>query len=160
MAERTTLQTMSGAVLSISASLPATYDAAGYGATGVVFTAVGEIENYGDHGGTANVAKFTPVATAVTTKLKGAKDYGTMNLVLGCLPSDAGQDIVDAAFESNNRYSVKIAYPAGAGESTGEIHYLDVLVSKRVWQDGAVDDVRKVAVDFEICRKPVVVAGS
>jgi hypothetical protein len=160
MAERITLQTMSGAVLSISASLPATYDAAGYGATGVAFTAVGQIENFGDHGVTANVAKFTPVATAVTTKLKGAKDYGTMNLVLGSLPSDAGQDLIDLAVESNNRYSVKIAYPVGQGESTGEIHYLDVLVTKRVYQDGAVDDIRKLAVDFEVCRAPVIVAGT
>lgn len=160
MSERITNQTMLGAVLSISASLPATYDAAGYGATAVAYTAVGEIENFGDHGVTANVAKFTPVASGVVQKLKGSKDYGTLNLILGNLPSDAGQDIIEAAVESTNRYSVKIAYPPGAGEATGEIHYLDVLVTKRVWQDGSVDDVRKLAVDLEVCRKPVVVAGS
>jgi hypothetical protein len=160
MTERITNQTMLGAVLSISAALPATYDAAGYGATLMVYTPVGEIENFGDHGVTANVAKFTPVSSGVVQKLKGSKDYGTMNLILGSMPSDAGQDLVETAVESTNRYSVKIAYPIGAGESTGEIHYLDVLVTKRVWQDGAVDDVRKLAVDFEVCRKPVVVAGS
>ncbi|HEY0823056.1 MAG TPA: hypothetical protein VGD76_04650 [Ramlibacter sp.] len=160
MAERTSEQTLSGAVLSISASLPATYDAAGYGATSVAFTAVGSIEQYGDHGGTANVSRFTPVATGVTNKLKGAIDYGVMNLIMAYIPSDSGQDIVEAAFASKNHYSVKIAYPAGAGETTGEIHYLDVLVTKRVWQDGAVDDVRKLAVDLEVCKPTVIVAGS
>lgn len=158
MAERTVVQTMSGAVMSISATLPATYDAAGYAA--LTYTAVGEIENFGEHGVTVNVSTFTPVATATTTKLKGAKNYGTMSLVLGYLPSDAGQDIIEAAAESTNRYSAKIAYPAGQGETTGEIHYLDVLVTKRSYQDGSVDDVRKLAVDMEVCRKPVVVAGS
>ena len=160
MSERTTVQTMSGAVLSISASLPATYDAAGYGATGVAFTVVGEIEDFGEHGLTANVSTFTPVATGVTTKLKGAIDYGTKSLVIGNIPSDAGQDIIEAAATSKDRYSVKVAYPAGQGESTGEIHYLDVLVTKRTWQDGATDAVRKLAVDLSICRAPVVVAAS
>ena len=83
-----------------------------------------------------------------------------MSLTLGNLPSDAGQDIVETAVESNNRYSVKVTYPLRAGESTPEIHYLDGLVTKREFQDGSVDDVRKLAVDFEICRKQVVVAAT
>ena len=160
MAEGTILETMSGATLGISASLPATYDAAGYAATSMVYSTVGEIENFGNHGVTANVTTFTSVSTAVVQKFKGSKNYGTMSLTLGNLPSDAGQDIVEAAVESNNRYSVKVTYPLRAGESTAEIHYLDVLVSKREFQDGSVDDVRKLAVDFEICRKQVVVAAT
>ena len=59
MAEGTVLHTMSGATLAISASLPATYNAAGYGATGMTYTTVGEIENFGNHGVTANVTTFT-----------------------------------------------------------------------------------------------------
>lgn len=157
MAERTTIQTMSGAKLSISASLPATYDAAGYGATGVAFTEIGEVENFGEHGGTANVSTFTNVDDATVQKLKGAKDYGTLSLTIGNVPSDAGQALIDTAFESTSRYSAKIVYPAGDGEATGEIHYLDMLVTRRVWQDGAVDDVRRLAVDLAVCRKPVVV---
>jgi hypothetical protein len=160
MAEGTVLQTMSGAVLSISANLPATYDAAGYGATAVVFTTVGHAENFGEHGGEKNVSQFTAVSDGVIQKFPGAINYGALNMTLGCMPSDAGQDIVDAAFASRNRYSLKIAYPTRTGESSGEIHYLDVLVTKRVWQDGAVDDVRKLAATFEVCRAPVVVAAT
>jgi hypothetical protein len=160
MAEGTVLHTMSGATLAISASLPATYNAAGYGATAMVYTTVGEIENFGNHGVTANVTTFTAVANSVVQKFKGSKNYGTMNLVIGNMPSDAGQDIIETAAESTARYSVKISYPTRAGESTAEIHYLDVLVSKREFQDGAVDDVRKIAVDFEVCRAPVIVAAT
>lgn len=160
MAEGTILQTLAEATIAISASLPATYDAAGYAASGITYTAIGQVEQYGNHGATTAVSTFTAVADGVKQKFKGSVDYGTMNLMLGYLPSDGGQDIIEAAVASKNRYSVKISYKARTGESTGEIHYLDVLVTKREWQDGSVDDVRKLSVDFDICRAPVVVAGT
>ena len=160
MAEGTVLQTMAGAVVAISASLPATYDAAGYGATGITYTTIGQVEDHGAHGVTANVPTFTAVADGVVQKFKGSKNYGTKTLVLGNLPSDAGQDIVETAVESQNRYSVKITYPTRTGEATAEIQYLDVLVTKREYQDGAADAIRKLSVTFEVCRKPVVVAAT
>ena len=160
MAERTVLQTMSGATIGISATLPATYDAAGYGATAMVYSTIGQIEDHGSHGVKSNIVTFAAVADAVLQKYKGVKDYGTETIVVGCLPSDAGQDIAEAAAESQNRYSVKITYPARTGESTGEIQYLDVLVTKREYQDGAADAIRKLSVTFEVCRKPVVVAAT
>ena len=154
MAARTDIISISGATIAISATLPATYDAAGYGATTITYTAIGKVETYGNHGVTANVSTFTPVDTATVTKIKGHKDYGVMNLVFGSMPTDAGQIIVLAASESNNHYSIKLSYP------DGEIHYIDVIVSKYEYQDGSVDDVAKVNVDFQVCRKPVVVAAA
>jgi hypothetical protein len=144
---------MSGATLALSASLPATYDAAGYGATSMVYTAIGNIEQYGAHGVTANVTKFTPVDTAVVAKVKGSKDYGNATYVIGNVPSDTGQALLNTASESTSHYSAKLTYPSG------EIHYLDVLVTKFEFQDGTVDQVQKVSVMLEICRKPVVVAA-
>jgi len=152
MTERTVIESLSGATLSISASLPATYDAAGYGATTVVFTAVGQVESFGDQGMTAAVTEFTPIDTAVVTKVKGSRNYGTMQVTLGSLPSNAGQDIVETASESNARYSVKLTY------ADTSIHYMDVLVSKFTQVGGAVDDVHKISVEFVICRKPIIVA--
>lgn len=153
MTARTVVQSIAGATLGISASLPATYDAAGYAATTMVYTACGEVENYGNHGVVANISEFTPVDTAVVSKVKGSKNYGTMALVLGSIPSDAGQVILLAASESNNHYSAKLSYP------DGEVHYLDVLVSKFEYQDGAVNSMSKISCDLAICRKPVVVAA-
>jgi hypothetical protein len=150
----TTVQSLSGATLSISAALPTTYDAAGYGATGMTYTLIGAIENFGNHGVTATITEFTPVDTATVTKVKGSKNYGTMSLTLGSIPSDVGQVLLDAAAESTARYSAKLTYPSGA------IHYLDVLVAKAEYQDGAVNDIQKRAVDLAICRKPTVVAAT
>lgn len=160
MTARTNIQSTSGAVLSISAARPVTFDAAGYGDTDLTFTAVGEIEDHGSHGVQAQVITFTNVADAIVQKLKGSKDYGQKNLVLGHVPSDAGQVILAAAAESQNRYSAKITYPLGDGEVTPEIHYMDVLVVSREFQDGSVNNVRKVAVGLALCKKPVEVAAT
>lgn len=157
MTQRTDIQSLEGATISICATLPTTYDAAGYSDTDLVFTAIGKVENYGNHGVKATMTSFTPVDTGVTEKVKGSKDYGSMNLVLGDVPGDAGQIIIASAAESKSHYSVKIAYALGDGEVTGEIHYLDVLVMSYENQDGAVNDTRKRNVEFAICKKPVVV---
>lgn len=153
MAAPTTVQSLSGATLALSAALPTTYDAAGYGATTMVYTLIGAVENFGNHGVTATITEFTPVDTATVTKVKGSKNYGTMSLTIGSIPSDAGQVMIDAAAESTARYSAKLTYPSGA------VHYLDVLVAKAEFQDGAVNDIQKRGVDLAICRKPTVVAA-
>lgn len=149
MTARTVIQALSGAVLSITATLPDTFDQAGYESTDLVWTPIGEVENYGNHGMRANIIEFTPVDTAVVTKVKGSKNYGTMALMLGHLPANAGQVILAAAAESNAHYSVRIVY------DDGEIHYLDVLVAAHENQDGTVDDVQRLAVDLAICKQPV-----
>lgn len=148
---RTVVEALSGATVSISATLPDTYDQAGYESTDIVFTAISEAESYGNHGMTATIIEFTPVDTAVVAKVKGSKNYGTMTMMFGHMPGNAGHVIVAAAAESNNHYSVKIRY------QDGEVHYLDVLVAKHENQDGSVNDVHKLAVDLAICRKPIVV---
>jgi hypothetical protein len=151
MTARTVVEALSGATIAISATLPDTYDAAGYQSTDIVYTAIGEAENYGNHGMTATIIEFTPVDTAVVAKVKGSKNYGTMSMMFGHLPGNAGQVILAAAAESNAHYSVKIAY------QDGEVHYLDVLVAKYENQDGDVNTVQRMAVDLAICRKPIVV---
>ena len=152
MVQRTIINSAAGATLAISATLPSTYDAAGYGATTITYTAVGEVENFGQHGMTAVVTEFTPVDTAIVTKVKGSKNYGTKSLTIGSIPGNAGQVILKAASESSNRYSVKITYPDTS------IHYLDVLVSKYDQVDGAVNDIQKITCDLAVCRAPVIVA--
>lgn len=161
MTARTDVQTLKGATLALSASRPTLgFDQAGYSDTDIVWTVVGKVENYGNHGMTANISTFVAVEDAVVVKLKGSKDYGTMNVVLGNVPSDTGQTLLATASESQNRYSARITYPLGDGEVTPEVHYLDVLVASREFNDGAVNDVRKVAVALAICKKPVEVAAT
>lgn len=151
MTQRTVVQSLSGARIGISAVLPATYDVAGYDVSSLVFTPLGQVESYGNHGLTATITEFIPVDTATVAKVKGAKNYGTMSLTLANLPSDAGQAILKTASESNAHYSVEVRY------QDDEYHYLDVLVGKLEYVDGAVNDVQKLNVDLAICRKPTIV---
>lgn len=152
MAERTVIESLSGLTIAISASLPATYDAAGYGATTITYTQIKETESISAYGMTKAVAEFTPIDTAVVAKLPGAKNYGTLSVVFASLPSDPGQDIVETASESTAHYSLKITNPDAS------IHYLDVICTKFENNGGAVGDVNKRNSEFGVCRKPVVVA--
>jgi hypothetical protein len=152
MTQRTNIVSLAGAIVGISATLPATYDPAGYDVSGTSYTPVANVESIGNHGMTAAVTTFTPVDTAVVAKVKGSKDYGTINLVLGYVPSDAGQALLKTASEApQTHYSIELRY------QDGETHYLDVLVSKFEYVDGATNDVRKANVDLVICRQPVII---
>jgi hypothetical protein len=157
MSQGTVVTTMAGATLAITDTIPATFDSTGYGGSNQIYTAVGEVENYGNHGVTATIVEFTPVDTATVAKMKGSKNYGNMSMMIGCVPGNAGQIIMKAASESNNHYSVKLTYPLKTNEVTPEIHYLDVIVGKWENQDGAVNDVRKMACEMAVCRAPVIV---
>ena len=154
MSAPTTVQSLAGATLAVSNALPATFDAAGYAASSMVYTPVGEVEDYGDHGLTRSVTKFTPVDTAVVAKRPGAKDYGEMNLKIGNVPSDAGQAILRTAVESNNPRAFKMTYPSG------EVHYLSALVTSFVNVDGTVDNVQRVTVKLDLDKAPVIVAAT
>lgn len=151
MTQRTVVQSLSGARIGISAALPATYDVAGYDVSSLVFTQLGEVDSFGNHGLTATITEFTPIDTAVVAKVKGSKNYGTLSLSVGNLPSNAGQALLKTASESNAHYSIEVRY------QDDEYHYLDVLVSKLEYVDGGVNDVQKLNVDLAICRKPVIV---
>lgn len=150
----TTVQSLAGATLAISASIPATHDAAGYAASPMVYTLIGNVEDFGSHGVVSAVMKFTPVATAIVAKRKGSKDYGQMTLKIGRVPSDAGQVILRAASESPNPYSVKLVYPSG------EIHYISALIGSMVNDDGSVDNIQRVTVQLELDQQPVIVAAT
>lgn len=151
MTQRTVVESLTGAVIGISAQLPATYDIPGYDVSSLLFTKIGEVESYGSHGLTATITPFTPVETGVTTKVKGSRDYGTLSLSMGNLPSNAGQALLKVAAESSARYSIELRYP------DNEFHYLEVLVSKLEYVDGAANDVQKLNVDLAICRAPTIV---
>jgi hypothetical protein len=63
MTQRTVIESHSGARVGISAVLPATFDVAGYDVSSLVFTPIGQVESYGNHGLSAAVTEFTPVDT-------------------------------------------------------------------------------------------------
>lgn len=152
MPAHTAVAAHTDAVYAISASLPATYDASGYGATTIAYTAIGKVQNFHAYGSKRAVSTFKPISGAAEY-LKGTPEYGQGDMVMGDVPADAGQVILKAAEASANHYSLKITY------ADGEIHYLDVLVSGWVLSGGAQGNPMLRTATLNVCRAPVVVAA-
>jgi hypothetical protein len=106
------VQTVAGAIVSISASTPATFDAAGYAA--LTLTAIGEISDAGQHGRVYNVVTHNPIGSRGTQKYKGSFNEGQKVLTVGIDDDDAGQTIAIAALDSDSDYSFKVAYQDGS----------------------------------------------
>jgi len=153
MAAHTDVASFSDTVYAISASLPATYDAAGYGSTAITYTTIGKVQSFPEFGSTSNVNEFVPITGAVEY-YKGARRYGSGDMVVGDVPADAGQVILKAAEASQAHYSMKITYP------DNEIHYLDVIVSS--WKlSGASEGTAMTRVaTLSMSKNPVVVAAA
>ncbi len=137
----------------ISASLPATYDAAGYAATTITYTTIGKVENFPQFGATRQVNEFTPIS-GPTEYSKGVAKYGSGPMTMADIPADAGQVIMKAADASPNHYSMKITYP------DGEVHYLDVLVSSWELSPAKSADFVIRTATINVCKEPVIVAAS
>lgn len=153
MAAHTAVASHTDATYAISASLPATYDAAGYGATTMVYAAIGKVSDFIAYGSKRNVNEWVPISGAVEYT-KGAPRYGNGDMLMGDLPADAGQIILKAAEASANHYSIKVTY------ADGEIHYLDGIVSAWTLSGGKEGAPMVRTATISICKAPVVVAAS
>ncbi len=153
MAAHSAAASFTDTTYAISAGLPATYDAAGYAATTITYTTIGRVESFPEIGATREVNKFTPISGAVEY-LKGTAEYGSGDMVLADMPTDAGQVIAKAAAASSAHYSMKITYP------DGEVHYLDVLVSSWKLSQAQSGGVMKRTATISVCKEPVVVAAA
>lgn len=152
-AAHTAVAAHTDALYYISAGLPATYDAAGYGATTITWTLIGKVQNFMPYGSKRAVNTFKPIAGAAEY-LKGTPEYGQGDLVCGDVPADVGQVILKAAEASANHYSMKIVYP------DTETHYIDVLNSGWVLSGGEQGAPMIRTATLNICKAPVIVAAT
>jgi hypothetical protein len=104
--------TAAGTTIAISAALPATPDAAGYGA--LTLTEIGAVESIGSIGANTNKTEFTPLK-GPKLKFKGSTDYGSLQPSLAHDDGDAGQNLMrTASAPSNNAlYAFGVTYPNG-----------------------------------------------
>ncbi len=72
------------------------------------YTEVGEVEDLGEFGDTAEEVTFTALKDRRTRKFKGSFNAGTLTIVCGADPSDAGQDALRSAFASDFDYNFKV----------------------------------------------------
>lgn len=103
-----------GTTISISASLPATEDAAGYAA--LTFTAIGGVISVGEIGDTYEGSSYSELNTGRSITVKGAASGGTIDVPYIPDYSDAGQAIVDTALTLDNDYSIEIVRSDGLTE--------------------------------------------
>jgi len=138
------VKTSAGTTLAVSASIPATFDQAGYQASAMVFTSVGEITDLGEFGRVYALVKHNPVASRGTVKKKGSFDEGSMALKLGLDTDDAGQIIVKAASKSDNDYSFKVT------TQNGDVYYFQAQVMDFKVGVGSVDSITSASVNLEL----------
>jgi hypothetical protein len=111
-----TVFTSAGTTLTVSATIPSTFDGSGYAA---VFAAspgpavVGEITDLGEFGREFALVTHMPVGSRGTQKFKGSFNEGTMSLSLGLDTDDAGQIIMKSAALSDNNHSFMVTTQSG-----------------------------------------------
>ena len=103
-----------GTVLSVSNSIPATINAAGF--TALSYTVVSEAAEVPEFGAEQALVTFTPLQTGVVEKRGGSVDYGEVTIPLAD-SLDAGSAILEAktnlAVTADKRVSVRVVTPNG-----------------------------------------------
>jgi len=100
-----------GSTLSISAGVPATVNAAGFGA--LTYTEIKELTDIGMIGGDTAIIDHMPVNHNSVYKLKGTRQPGSLAVKGGFAPTDPGQILARAGDNSNNAYAVKLTLQNG-----------------------------------------------
>lgn len=140
-----TVQTTAGTTLRISASVPATFDVAGYEAaftTGAKL--VGEITDLGEFGREYTLVTHNPIDTRGTQKFKGSFNEGSMVLQLGLDQGDEGQILMQTALNSDADYSFEITL------QNGDIAYFQAKVMSFKIGAGGVDNITSATCTLEL----------
>lgn len=136
------LGTVAGTIVSVSAAAPATFDSTGYSA--LTWTAIGNIEDGGEHGREYAEVTFNPIDTRGTRKYKGSFNEGSKTLSIGYDSDDAGMIILKTALNSDSDFSFKVAYPGG------DVDYFQAKVLTLTKATGGVDTIRMASVTLSI----------
>lgn len=141
------VQTLVETTISVSASLPATYDAAGYGA--LTFTAVGQVTDWTAGGQTYNVVTSNPIAQRSTDKYKGTYNNGTDSITVNRDDDDAGQVIILAALTDDADYAFEVTYQDSTIDYfTGKVVSFDTVA-------GGADSIVQKTIQLERTRSTV-----
>lgn len=105
-----------GSVLHVSATTPATYDAAGFAA--LTFTEVGLVGSLSAFGGSTSVDTYNVIKTGNTVKRKGFTDYGNITVGMARVTDDDGQALLKSGFDGADKgkvFSYKLVHPTDTG---------------------------------------------
>jgi hypothetical protein len=140
------LTTSVGATISMSATLPTTFDDnATTGYPSLTFTQLGWVEDIPEYGPEATTVEFTPVDDGIIRKFHGPTNYGSLSVPVGLDFDDAGQTVAKTAQDTKNEIAFEIKYDDGL------IDYCSGKVMSFKRANGAAGGVRKgsVMIEFE-----------
>lgn len=135
-----------GTVVSVSASAPATFDAAGFAA--LTYTICGELAELPAYGSEAALATHTPLRTGIVAKRRGSVNYGSITLPMAYSDSDGGATILrtagDALPGNNSLISFKVTL------KNGDIQYFQGQIMSFKTNVGNADAITMCEVSVEI----------
>lgn len=136
------VRSSAGTTIKISASTPATFDAAGY--TALAMTTIGEVTDLGEFGREYNLITHNPLGSRGTVKKKGSFNEGSINVQLGLDTDDAGQILAKAAALSDADYSFAIT------TQNGDKYFFQAQVMSFKVGVGSVDSVTSATMLLEL----------
>ena len=139
-----------GTTLSLVAGVPETFDDAGYAA--LTYTAVGEVGDLGEIGGTREVVTFTPVDTGIVAKRPGSIDYGQMTLQIARDATDTGQIALQSALdgaEAGNVHSFELV------DRNGDTLFYTGIVSSFTYNAGSANTMFGGSCTIDLTSKPL-----
>ncbi len=103
---------------------------------------IGEVEDGGEIGDQSSDVSFQSLGDGRVRHLKGARDAGTVSLVVGDDPLDAGQIALRAAEQTKFLYNFKVEYEdAPTADYSNSVDYFRGLVMSARKQVGQGDNV-------------------
>lgn len=138
------VQTSAGSTISITSTLPTTYDTTGWNAlTG--WTVVGEVTDIGEFGKEFNLVTHIPVGNRQVKKFKGSFNNGSIQLQMG-RDSAAGsnQSALRAALVSDSSYSFKVTL-----QDLTKVFFTGKVMSYKT-AVGSVDQITAASCTIEI----------
>lgn len=134
--------TSAGTTLAVTATAPATYNAAGYAA--LTWVPIAELTDIGEFGQKYNLVTHNPISSRQTIKRKGSYNNGTLQLKMARAPSDAGQALLVAAANSDASYSYRVTLQDGTKL------YFTAQAMGYATMVGSVDTITGASLDLEI----------
>ena len=109
-----------------------------------VWVEIKEVEGLGSLGDTSSTIDFTSIADSRKRVRKGARSAGTMELVMGLDPADAGQLALIAAERAKEDYAFKLVLnDAPVGGTPSERYFIALVLSQAEAFDKA-DSITKL----------------
>ena len=141
------VQTLVETTISVSASLPATFDDTGYAA--LTYAAIGQVTDWTPGGQVYNVVTSNPIAQRSTDKYKGTFNNGADSITVNRDDDDAGQLIIQAALVDDADYSFEVTYQDGTIDYfTGKVVSFDTVA-------GGADSIVQKTIQLERTRSTV-----